>query len=88
MSVLPVIRTRYATPHVVPAVRALFGEVVRRVAAGAVDSPVLQVLGAPAHAHARTAIGHTTPRRPRAHWRTVTGPGGRERLKADWRLEP
>ncbi|MEU5418667.1 hypothetical protein ACFY1P_29900 [Streptomyces sp. NPDC001407] len=63
MSVLPAIRTRCAPPHVVPAVRAFLGEVVRRVAAGAVDSPVLQVLGAPAYA--RTAIGHTTPGRPR-----------------------
>lgn len=64
MSALTVFHIRHAQPHIAPAVRTMLRRAVARVATGAVHNPVLQVLGAPAHA--RTAVGHTTPRRRRA----------------------
>ncbi|WP_414166490.1 hypothetical protein ACMATS_01035 [Streptoverticillium reticulum] len=68
MSALTVFHIRHAQPHIAPAVRAVLRKAVGRVATGAVHNPVLQVLGAPVHA--RTAVGHTTPRRRRAHRRS------------------
>lgn len=67
MSALTAFHIRHAQPHIAPAVRAMLRKAVGRVATGAVRNPVLQVLGAPVHA--RTAVGHTTPRR-RAHRRS------------------
>ncbi|MGD3108125.1 hypothetical protein [Streptomyces sp. YGL11-2] len=77
MPVLPVIRTiRYATPCVVPAVRAcsrFFSEAV-------------QVLGAPALA--RPAVGHTTLKRLRARRHAASDSQGRNRPEATRHPEP
>ncbi len=77
---------RATRPHVIGALGGVLREAVRRVAAGAVDTPVLQSMGVPVHAGA--AVGRTTTNRPRAHWHTVIGPDGRRHLEADWGVEP
>ncbi|EMF01212.1 hypothetical protein J7W19_27585 [Streptomyces mobaraensis NBRC 13819 = DSM 40847] len=90
MTVLPLIHIRRRDPGAVhcrtASARAFLRRTARRVADGAVDTPVLRALGAPARP-GTTAEG-AAPTRPRAHWRAVTGPDGRRRLEADWRAEP
>ncbi|MGI5337868.1 hypothetical protein ACQEVS_10920 [Streptomyces sp. CA-181903] len=77
---------RAARPRAVDGIGAFLREAVRRIAAGAVDTPVLHSLSGPVPV--RTAAGRATSGRPRAHWHAVTGRDGRRRLEAGWRVEP
>lgn len=84
MSLLAFLHSRHV-PRVGLRVRVSRHEVVRRIASGAVDSPVLQALGL--DTGPRAAVNRPRPR-PRAHWRVVTGTDGRKHLEADWHVEP
>lgn len=57
--------------------RAAFSQVLERLAASPLDSPVLGAMGAPRSTE-RPAGLH-------AHWHTVTREDGRTVLEADWR---
>ncbi|MFE5868872.1 hypothetical protein ACFQ6V_09480 [Streptomyces roseifaciens] len=62
--------------------------IVRRLADGALDSPVIHTLPttAPASAPAPRGSADDRPVRPHAHWHTVTGPDGQRHLEALWHL--
>ncbi|MFJ5676585.1 hypothetical protein [Streptomyces sp. NPDC093097] len=84
MSVLSAIHIRPLRPSAGPALRTVLREVVARIARGAADSPALHAVATPP---VRRQAARRTPRRPRAHWHTVTDPDGRRRLEARWRPE-
>lgn len=80
------------------AIRALFtgaSRVTGRIADGAVDSPVLRSLGAPAPVRPEPPVRAVRPRpvppaaaaRPRAHWQAAIGEDGRRHLEAAWHPE-
>lgn len=71
MSVLSVLHV----PSTLPRIRLTgLRTALRRIADGAVDSPVLHATSAPERP------------RPHAHWHPVTGPDGRTRLEASWHI--
>ncbi|MEU8695640.1 hypothetical protein [Streptomyces sp. NPDC048665] len=55
--------------------------IVRRIADGSLEQPVLHVLDVPM---GRRATTFTTRQRPHAHWNLVSDPGGARHLEATW----
>ncbi|MGW1073517.1 hypothetical protein [Streptomyces sp. NPDC002537] len=93
MSVLTAVHVRRLSARHPGTARAAFTSfaaflvsAARRIADSPLESSIVRAV--PATAPAAGTPAADRPVRPHAHWRAVTGPGGRRHLEAAWHVNP